>query len=128
MSETAFEEAADKARVVAAAIESKQGHDVVAFEVGDIISITEVFVIAHGTNARQVRTIVDEVERKLLAETGSKPRAREGLEDGDWVLLDYGDVVVHVFMAETREHYALERLWADAPRLDLSSAGRVATA
>jgi ribosome-associated protein len=105
-------------------------------DVGDIISITEVFVVAHGTNSRQVRTIVDEVERRLLTDCAAKPRSREGRDDSSWVLLDYGDLVVHVFLEETRDHYGLDRLWADAPRLELtggitpsssSGAGEVAT-
>jgi ribosome-associated protein len=91
-------------------------------DVGDIISITDFFVIASAGNTRQVRTIVDAVEEQLRERAGAKPRATEGREGASWVLLDYGDLVVHVFLDETREYYGLERLWADAPRVDWSSA------
>ncbi len=84
---------------------------------GDILGIADAFVIVSAPNTRLVRTIVDEVERRLLEEAGSKPRASEGRDDATWVLLDYGDVIVHVFLEETRQFYGLERLWADAPRI-----------
>lgn len=71
-------------------------------------------MITNGTNPRQVRTIVDEIERRLRDTCDARPRSVEGLEDASWVLLDYGDFVVHVFLRETRELYTLERLWADA--------------
>lgn len=87
-------------------------------EVGDIIGITEYFVVTGAPNARQVRTIVEEVERLVRDSSGVSPRSVEGLADSSWVLLDYGDVVVHVFLGEAREYYDLERLWADAPRVD----------
>ena len=86
-------------------------------EVGSIMGIVEHFVVTSGTNTRQVRTIVDEVEKQMREQGGVKPRAVEGLTDASWVLIDYGDIVVHVFLAETREFYGLERLWADAPRI-----------
>jgi ribosome-associated protein len=120
------EVATERAAVAVAAIEDKQGRDVRVLDVGDIISITEVFVVAHGTNSRQVRTIVDEVERRLLTDCEAKPRSREGRDDASWVLLDYGDLVVHVFLEETRDHYGLDRLWADAPRLELARRGNAA--
>ena len=91
-------------------------------DVGDIISITDFFVVASAGNTRQVRTIVDSVEEQLRERAGVKPRAAEGREGASWVLLDYGDLVVHVFLDETREYYGLERLWADAARVDWSSA------
>ena len=112
-------EAHDLARSAAQAIADKQGSDVVALEVGPIIAITEVFVLADGANVRQVRTIIDEIEHCLAAEHDRKPRSREGRDDASWVLLDYGDIVVHVFLTETRDYYGLDRLWADAPRLEL---------
>jgi ribosome-associated protein len=87
-------------------------------DVGDIIAITELFVITSAGNARQVRTIVEEIEHQLKEQGQASPRSVEGLPDATWVLLDYGDLVVHVFHAETRAYYDLERLWADAPRVD----------
>jgi ribosome-associated protein len=101
----------------AVAADDKLGIDVVVLEVGPIIGITEAFVIASATNHRQLRTIVDEVDRALLVDRDRRTRSTEGLESEQWVLLDYGDFVVHVFLVETREQYGLERLWADAPRV-----------
>jgi ribosome-associated protein len=92
----------------------------VVLEVGEIIAITEYFVVTSAPNARQVRTIVDEVERRIKEESGESPRSIEGVADATWVLLDYGDVIVHVFLGEARDYYDLERLWADAPRLEWS--------
>jgi ribosome-associated protein len=94
----------------------------VVLDVGDIISITDYFVIAGGGNTRQVRTIVDAVEERLHQEAGVGPRAEEGRAGSSWVLLDYGDIVVHVFLDETREYYGLDRLWGDAPRVAWDSA------
>jgi len=85
--------------------------------VGDIIGITDMFVIASAPSTRQVRSIIDEVEKRLSDDAGSSPRATEGLDDATWALLDYGDVIVHVFLQETRDLYGLERLWSDAPRI-----------
>jgi ribosome-associated protein len=104
--------------VAAAAASAKKGEDIIALDVGDIISITDAFVITSGTNPRQVRTIVDEVERAMKEHASVPPTSVEGLDDATWVLLDYGDFVVHVFLDETRSYYELERLWADAPRID----------
>lgn len=86
-------------------------------DVGELIAITEHFVITSGRNDRQVRAIVDEVGRQLRAAGSGPARQVEGLSDGKWVLLDYGDFVVHVFDSESRQFYALERLWADAKQV-----------
>jgi ribosome-associated protein len=106
-----------RAVVAATAASAKKAEDTVVLDVGDIIAITEVFVITSGNNVRQVRTIVDEVEKAVKEQSGTSPRSVEGLEDSSWVLMDYGDLVVHVFLAPTREYYDLERLWSDAPRI-----------
>jgi ribosome-associated protein len=81
------------------------------------MGIVEEFVVTSASNTRQVRTIVDEVEKQMREQGDVRPRAVEGLTDASWVLIDYSDVVVHVFLNETREFYGLERLWADAPRV-----------
>lgn len=104
--------------VAARAAAEKIATDVVVLDVGDIIGITEAFVIASGTNTRQVRSICDEVELALKIEADLAPLRIEGLKDASWVLVDYGLLVVHVFLTETREFYDLERLWSDAPRVD----------
>ncbi|MCU1430345.1 MAG: ribosome silencing factor RsfS/YbeB/iojap [Actinomycetia bacterium] len=91
-------------------------------DVGDILGIAEAFVITSAPNTRAVRTIVDEVEKQLREKDDSKPRSVEGLDDASWVLLDYGDIVLHVFLTETRAFYGLERLWADAARVPWENA------
>lgn len=102
---------------VRAAADKKAG-DLVVLDVGDLLSITDYFVICSGTSDRQVRTIVDEVQSKLR-EAGTRPLRTEGEAGGGWVLIDYGEFVVHVFTEETRAYYDLERLWKDVPRPDL---------
>ena len=86
-------------------------------DVGDLIGITDHFVITSGRNDRQVRAIVDEVVA-ALKRVGESPLRREGGGDASWILLDYGDFVVHVLSSEARDYYALERLWSDAVRVD----------
>ncbi len=88
-------------------------------EVVELLAITDFFVITSGSNIRQVRTIVEEIEKRVYEATGSKPISVEGLEDFSWVLMDFGDVVVHVFLDTTRDYYNLERLWADAPQIQI---------
>jgi len=100
----------------ATAIDDKKGLGVVLLDVSGLLVITDVFVIATGTSRRHVKTLAEETETQLKADD-RRPLRREGFEDGTWVLLDYGDVVVHVFDEETRAYYDLERLWGDAPRL-----------
>lgn len=114
MSEHTIEE---WAKVAARAASSKKGEDPVVLDVGAVLAITDYFVIVSGTNTRQVRTIAEAVEEDLKLEGGPSPIRVEGLDDLKWVLLDYGDFVVHVFLDETRRYYELERLWADVPRL-----------
>ena len=102
----------------ARAADDKRGVDTVVLAVGSVLAITEHFVITHGTNSRQVRTIADEVEQRVGAAGGPKPIRIEGLDDLSWVLMDYGDFVVHVFSEDARHFYELERLWADVPKVD----------
>ncbi len=104
---------------VEAAIE-KKGVKPVILDVSEHLRILDYFVIVSAGNRRQVATLVEEIEAKVKA-TGRSPLRMEGLDQGEWVLLDYGDVVVHVFLDEIREFYDLERLWSDAPRLDVPS-------
>ena len=119
------ESSVERARIAARAADDKQGNDVLVLDVGDIIGIVEFFVVTSASNTRLVRTIVDEVERQVLERAAVKPRAVEGLDDMSWVLVDYGDIVVHVFLEETREFYGLERLWADAARVAWNDAEAV---
>jgi len=107
----------------ARAADSKLGRDIVVLDVGDVLAITDCFVIVHGGTDRQVKAIVDEVEAQLGERFGVKPVRVEGLDTLAWVLIDYGAFVVHVFDEETRRFYDLERLWKDAARIDWQPEG-----
>ena len=98
--------------------DEKAGTDIVILDVGPVLSLCQYFVIASAANTRLVRTIAEEVEEQVSAAGGPKPLRVEGLQDSGWVLLDYGDMVVHVFLDEKRSYYDLERLWSDVTRLD----------
>ncbi len=106
--------------VVAAAraADGKQGRDTVVLEVGPVLAITDWFVITSGASPRQVKTLAEEIEEKVGAAGGPKPLQIEGLDALQWVLMDYGDFVVHVFHDETRAYYELERLYRDVYVLD----------
>jgi ribosome-associated protein len=94
----------------------KKATDPIVLDVGDALAITDAFLITSAGNDRQVRTIVEEVEAALKRAGGPAPIRVEGLREGQWVLMDYGDFVVHVFLQEMREFYDLEHLWSGAPR------------
>ena len=115
---TATDHAVGLARVAASAASDKLAQHILAFDVSEQLAITDVFLLASGTNDLQVNAIVDEVEDKLR-ESGAKPLRREGQREGRWVLLDYGDIVVNVQHEEERQFYALERLWRDCPAIPL---------
>jgi ribosome-associated protein len=106
-----------RALAAAEAAAEKHGRDIVVLDVAPIFAIIDRFVLVSASNVRQVRTIVDEIQDALRAHDGSKPISVEGLDDATWVLLDFGDVVAHVFLDATREYYDLDRLWADATRI-----------
>jgi len=106
----------DVALAAARAAAEKQGERIVVLDVRELIVITDYFVIASASSERQARTITEEVERSLRG-LGVKPLRREGESEGIWILLDYVDVVVHVFRESERDFYDLERLWRDAPTL-----------
>jgi ribosome-associated protein len=103
--------------VAARAAADKQATDPVILEVGDVLAICDYFVIVSGRNTRQVRTVTEEIERVIAEAGGPKPMRLEGRDDLRWVLMDYGDFVVHVFLQEARDYYELERLWSDVPRV-----------
>jgi ribosome-associated protein len=107
----------DAALVAARAADAKLGRNTVVLAMGDLLGVTDAFVITTGANSRQVRTIVDEVEKQVKDALGRAPRATEGLSDLTWVLMDYGDFLVHVFDPDSRAYYDLEHLWGDAPRV-----------
>jgi ribosome-associated protein len=118
----------DTAAAAARAAASKQAQDIVVLDVSRLIVITDHFVICTATSSRQIRTVVEEIERALKEQLGVKPARREGEGDAGWWLLDYIDVVVHVFGPEERAYYDLERLWRDAPRLDWEEPDAVSSA
>jgi ribosome-associated protein len=103
----------------AQAAADKLAHDIIAYDVSDVLSITDAFLLASAPNDRQVKAIVDEIEERLRADLDVKPVRREGERDGRWVLLDYVDIVVHVQHSQERVFYALERLWKDCPEIAL---------
>lgn len=105
--------------IAAQAADSKKATDIMVQEVGDLIGVTEYFVIVTASNNRQVEAVVDEIEEQVREKGGAKPLHIEGTSDGTWSLLDYGSFIVHVFQPETREYYRLEALWSDAPLIDL---------
>ncbi|WP_313021747.1 ribosome silencing factor [Mobilicoccus sp.] len=115
-------EALIQARLAAEAADDKLATDIVAIDVSGHLALTDVFVIASAPTDRQVQAIVDAVER-AMHESGVKPLRREGEREGHWVLLDFGDIVVHVMRAEDRMFYQLERLWKDCPIVPLEGLG-----
>ena len=120
---TASDRARELVLAAADAASSKLATDVVAIDVSNQLVITDAFLLASAPNDRQVAAIVDAVEERLLR-LGAKPVRREGERDGRWVLLDYGEVVVHIQHDEERVYYALERLWKDCPLIDLPEESR----
>lgn len=115
---TADERARHLAVVAARAAADRKAQDIVALDVSERLVLTDVFLVASGRNERQVSAIVDAVEEALFRE-GAKVRRREGESQARWVLLDFGDIIVHVQHAEDRMYYALERLWKDCPVVEL---------
>lgn len=115
---TATERAVELTIAAARAASDRKAQEIIALDVSSQLVLTDVFVIASGTNERQVGAIVDAVEEALF-KLGAKPIRREGKTQGRWVLIDFGDVVVHVQHAEDRVYYALERLWKDCPVIEL---------
>ena len=104
----------------ARAAASKTDESTVVLDVGDVLSITGWFVITGGTNTRQVRSIAEAIEERVASTGGPKPLRIEGLDSSQWVLMDYGDFIAHIFLDETREFYDLERLWRDVPAVEWS--------
>ena len=119
---TATDRSLDLARAAATAASDKLATTITGIDVSDQLALTDVFVIVSAESERQVGSIVDEVE-DVLREKGAKPVRREGQREGRWVLIDFGDIVVHVQHDEEREFYELERLWKDCPAIELGVVG-----
>ena len=115
---TASARARELLTVAARAADAKQGEDLVALDVSGPLPLTDIFFLASGRNERNVQAIAGEIEEKML-EAGAKALRREGRAEGRWILLDFGDVVAHVFHEEDRMYYSLERLWKDCPAIPL---------
>lgn len=111
---TASAHALELLKVAVAAADSKGGEDLVALDVSNPLPLADIFFIATGRSERNVVAIAGEIEDQLIL-AGYKPLRREGRAAGRWALVDFGDLVVHVFHEEEREYYALERLWKDCP-------------
>ena len=116
---TAHKESIDAVRCAARAADAKKASEIVAYDVSQALGITDIFMIATGSNERQVLAVAEEIEERLHKELSLDPRTREGLTEAHWVLLDYGDFVVHVMHEDAREFYGLDRLWKDCPSIDL---------
>ncbi|WP_309615193.1 ribosome silencing factor [Salinibacterium sp.] len=115
---TASSRARELLTVAARAADAKQGEDLVALDVSGPLPLTDIFFLATGRNERNVQAIASEIEEKML-EAGAKTLRREGRAEGRWILLDFGDIVAHVFHEEDRMYYSLERLWKDCPAIAL---------
>jgi len=115
------------AATAAESADAKLGHETVVLAMGELFGVVDAFVITSAANTRHVRTLVEEVERRIKELHGVAPVRIEGLGDATWVLMDYGDFIVHVFLQETRDYYDLEHLWSGAPRVpwrrDVENAG-----
>ena len=118
---TKFENLDENVQLAIRCAGEKKAVNMIALDLREIASFTEFFIIASGTNPRQVQAIADEINEQLKKQLGSRAVRIEGYSTGEWVLLDYGDFVVHIFDSEAREFYDLERLWLDARKVDIPS-------
>ncbi|MBX3243599.1 MAG: ribosome silencing factor [Acidobacteria bacterium] len=116
---TAFADLDPEVRLAIECASEKKALDMVALDLRDIASFTEFFIIASGTNQRQVQAIADEINEQLKKQLSSRPVRVEGYAQAEWVLLDYGDFIFHVFERKARDFYDLEKLWLDARRVDI---------
>lgn len=116
----AMQSSIDAIRIAAAAADRMKATDIIAFDVTEPLAITDIMMIATALNERQVLAVAEEIEKDLYLKCDRRqPRSREGLTEGQWVLLDFGDFVIHVMHDEARAFYGLERLWRDRPSIDL---------
>ena len=115
---SATPDAIELARTAARAAAERKAEQIIAIDVSERLALTDVFLIVSGANDRQVRSTVDAVDEAMF-KAGAKRKMREGFDEARWVLIDYGDIVVHVQQTEDREFYSLERLWRDCPLIDL---------
>lgn len=107
------------AKKIVKVLDSKKGIDITGIDIRELTTIGDYFILVTGTSSPHVKALAEEVE-DTLAKEGIEPRRIEGAQSATWILMDYQDVILHIFTGETREFYNMERLWADAPRVDLS--------
>ena len=108
----------EKLSTIVKALDSKRAEDIRIIEIGDLTIVADYFVIANGTSSTQTKALAEEVEFKM-SQLGIEPNRTEGYQGATWVVLDYGDIIVHVFYKETRDHYNLESLWSDGKDIDV---------
>ena len=111
------ERSAELAKIAIAALEDKKAEDVRLIDISDVSVLADYFIIASGNNRAQVQAMADEVE-ECLGRAGAEPRQIEGYQSANWVLLDFGDVIIHIFDAQNRLFYDLERIWKDGTQID----------
>lgn len=116
---TAFDDLDAEVKLALHCASEKKAFDMVALDLREIASFTEYFVLASGANQRQVQAIADEIDEQLKKQLGTRPVRTEGYSTAEWILMDYGDFIVHVFEKNARDFYDLERLWRDAKRVDI---------
>lgn len=107
------------AKKIVTILDNKKGRDIIGIDIRELTTLGDYFLLATGTSVPHVKALEEEVE-DTLAKEGIEPRRVEGAQTATWILMDYQDVILHIFTGETREFYNMERLWADAPRMDLS--------
>ena len=110
----------EKLELIIKSLDAKRGEDIQAIKIGDLTILADYFVIVNGTSNTHTRTLADEVEFQL-SQKGIEPSRRETDTGNTWIILDYGDIIIHVFYKETRHFYKLEGLWADGERLEIDS-------
>ncbi|MBR6336861.1 MAG: ribosome silencing factor [Ruminococcus sp.] len=110
----------EKLRCIISALDSKRAENIKAIGIKDLTIIADYFVIANGDSTTQTKALADEVEYQMKQKFGIDPNHTEGYSASNWIVLDYQDIVVHVFYTQEREHYNLERLWADGEEIDIS--------
>lgn len=115
--ENGKDRSAELARIAISALEDKKAEDVRVIDIGDVSVLADYFIIANGNNRTQVQAMADEVEQRL-GRAGAEPKQIEGYQTGNWVLLDFGDVIIHIFDAQNRLFYDLERIWKDGRQID----------
>ena len=117
--QTPFADLDEEVKLAITSASEKKGFDIVALDLREVTSFAEFFVIASGSNQRQVQAISDEINEQLKLQLKARPIRIEGYASGEWVLLDYGDFIIHIFEQKAREFYDLERLWRDAKKVEL---------